>query len=152
MLPWQPIFGFRWAICMIAIAPHCLILGVGFQGQAIRWRHSRDRVSKGHWHGNQFLVAITGFVWTIATRQLVMNDGSLSGQPTKCRHCRYPATKGRYHGNHFYLSTYGVYIGATWRIQLNRPCAAAMRAYIKLLWPLVTIAIFTNTKLLRGIE
>jgi len=31
------------------------------------------------------------------------------------------------------LSIYGVYIGATWRIQLNRPCAAAMRPYIKLL-------------------
>ena len=32
---------------------------------------------------------------------------------------------------------YGVHIGATWRIRLNRPCAAAMRPYVKLLWPLV---------------
>ena len=30
-----------------------------------------------------------------------------------------------------------MHIGATWRIQLNRPCAAAMRPYVKLLWPFV---------------
>ena len=29
------------------------------------------------------------------------------------------------------------HIGATWQIQLNRPSAAAMRSYVKLLWPLV---------------
>jgi len=28
---------------------------------------------------------------------------------------------------------YGVHIGAVWRIRLNRPCAAAMRPYVKLL-------------------
>jgi len=33
----------------------------------------------------------------------------------------------------FWLSIYGVDIGATWRIRLNRPCAAAMRPYGKLL-------------------
>jgi len=27
----------------------------------------------------------------------------------------------------FWFSIYGVHIGATWRIRLNRPCAAAMR-------------------------
>jgi len=37
----------------------------------------------------------------------------------------------------FCRSIYGVYIGATWRIRLNRMCAAAMRLYIKLRWPLV---------------
>ena len=31
----------------------------------------------------------------------------------------------------------GVYIGATWRIRLNRPCATAMQPYVKLLWPFV---------------
>jgi len=31
----------------------------------------------------------------------------------------------------------GVRIGATWRIRSNRPCAAAMRPYIKSLWLLV---------------
>jgi len=42
--------------------------------------------------------------------------------------------KGRCHGNDFfYLSVYGVYIGATWRIRLNRPCAVAMRPYVKVL-------------------
>jgi len=33
---------------------HCLILGAGFRGQAIQWRHSRDRGCKGCCHGNQF--------------------------------------------------------------------------------------------------
>jgi len=31
----------------------------------------------------------------------------------------------------------GVHTGATWRIPLNRPCAAAMWPIVKLLWPLV---------------
>ena len=31
----------------------------------------------------------------------------------------------------------GVHIGATWRIRLKRPFEAAMRPFIKLLWPLV---------------
>jgi len=29
------------------------------------------------------------------------------------------------------------HIGTTWQIQLNRPSAAAMQSYVKLLWPLV---------------
>ena len=45
-------------------------------------------------------IAITGFVRTIATRQLVM-DGGLSGRPTECRYCRYLANEGRCHGNQF---------------------------------------------------
>jgi len=78
-------------------------------------------------------VAITGFVRTIATRQLDMEWG-LSGRPTDFRYCRYPAPEGSCHGNHFFwLSIYGVHIVATWRIQLNRPCAVAMRPYVKLL-------------------
>jgi len=31
----------------------------------------------------------------------------------------------------------GVHTGDTWRMRLKRPCAAAMRPYVKLLWPLV---------------
>jgi len=38
----------------LKLATCSLILGVGFQGQAIWWRHSRDWVSKGRCHGNQF--------------------------------------------------------------------------------------------------
>jgi len=30
---------------------------------------------------------------------------------------------------------YGLYIGDTWRIRLNRPCAAVMQPYVKLLRP-----------------
>ena len=33
----------------------------------------------------------------------------------------------------FLVSIYGVHISATWRLRLNRPCAAAMRPYVKLL-------------------
>ena len=33
----------------------------------------------------------------------------------------------------------GVHIGATWQIRLNDPCAAAMRPYVRLLWPHVVI-------------
>jgi len=33
----------------------------------------------------------------------------------------------------FWLSICGVHIGATWRIRLNRSCAAAMRPHVKLL-------------------
>jgi len=35
----------------------------------------------------------------------------------------------------------GRHIGTTWRIRLNRPSAAAMRSYVKLLWPLVMVAL-----------
>jgi len=49
-------------------------------------------------------IAISGFVWTIATRQLVIGRGfeTLSGRPTKSRYCRYLAPKWRCHGNHFF--------------------------------------------------
>ena len=33
----------------------------------------------------------------------------------------------------------GGHIGETWQIRLNRPCAAAMRPYVKLLWSLAVI-------------
>jgi len=33
------------------------------------------------------------------------------------------------------------HIGVTWRIRLNRPSAAAMRRYVKLLWVLVMVAL-----------
>jgi len=36
-------------------------------------------------------------------------------------------------GTIFWLSVYGVHIGATWRIQLNRLCVAAMLPYVRLL-------------------
>jgi len=33
----------------------------------------------------------------------------------------------------------GGHIGATWRVWLNRPSAAAMWSYVKLLWPLISL-------------
>jgi len=47
------------------------------------------------------------------------------------------------------LSVYGVHIGATWRIWLNRPCAAAMRPYVKLLWPLVSFENYVQLKIVQ---
>jgi len=35
--------------------------------------------------------------------------------------------------NQYVADADGVYIGATWRIRLNRSCAAAMRPYVKLI-------------------
>jgi len=48
-----------------------------------------SRGAEGRCHGNQFCwtkIAITGYVRTIATGQLVM-EGDLSGRPTECRYC-----------------------------------------------------------------
>jgi len=42
-----------------------------------------------------------------------------------------------------------VHIGATWRIRLNRPCAAAMWPCVKLLWPPV-VAIITALPMWRN--
>jgi len=44
-------FGYNFG-CMIATC--CLVLGVGFWGQAVRRKYSRDLMSKGCCHGNQF--------------------------------------------------------------------------------------------------
>ena len=33
----------------------------------------------------------------------------------------------------FWLSIYGVHIGTTWQIRLNRPCVAAIQPYVELL-------------------
>ena len=47
------------------------------------------------------------------------------------------------------MCLHGRHIGATWRIRLNCPSAAAMRPYVKLFWPLVlwspTLAIYNDT-------
>jgi len=92
-------------------------------------------------------IAITSlWSWMIATRQsrqLVIEG--LSGRRTECRYCWYSAHKGRCYGSHFLLSTCGVHIGNTWRIRLNRPCVAAMRPYVKLLWTLVKTSLRYRT-------
>jgi len=82
-------------------------------------------------------IAIIRFVWTIANRELMVVEWGLSGRQTECRHCQYPAPKGRCHDNHVLAFYIWRHIGASWRIRLNRPCAAAMRPYVKLLWPFV---------------
>ena len=112
----------------------CLILGVGFRGQARRWRDSWDQCLRVIAMTTNFgtEIVITGFVWTIVTGELVM-EGGLSGRLKECRYYWHLAPKERCHGNPFWLPIYGVHIGATWRIRLNCPCAAAMRPYVELL-------------------
>ena len=84
--------------------------------------------------GTQF--AITGFVGCnfgcmIPTRCLSLGMG-FRGQAIRWRHRQFRGSKGRFHGHHFL---------AFWRIRLNRPYVAAMRPYVKLLWPFVIIII-----------
>jgi len=77
----------------------------------------------------------------IACDTLFNSRGGFSCQAIRWRHSRFRGSKGRCYGNHCWLSMYGVHIGAAWRIRVNRPCAAAMRPYVKWLWPLVIIII-----------
>jgi len=56
--------GYNFSSVVWQLPTRCLILGVGFRGQAIQWRRSRDRGCKGHCHGNQFWDCIT-CKWTL---------------------------------------------------------------------------------------
>jgi len=115
----------------------CLILGVGFGVNYLIAKIGCLRVvAMATYLGMQF--GITGFVWTIATKRLLM-EGGLSGRTTECIYCRYLHLWEVAMATTFCLSIHGVHIRATWRIWLNRPCVAAMWPYVKLLWPLVVI-------------
>ena len=68
------------------LASPCLILGVGFRGQAIRWRHSRDRGSKGCCHGNLFW-DYTSCTWPVMGDNYMrvrIKDGLFSVNPYVC--------------------------------------------------------------------
>jgi len=80
--------------CMM-VARRCLILGVGFRGQALRWRHSRFRGSKGRYRGNHFSLSI---IWGAHLRHLAnTTEPSICGGDaalcqitfTTCYHSRY---------------------------------------------------------------
>jgi len=66
-----------------------------------------------------------------------------SGRPRTCRRSIYSKWldrgRHRYGGDADWDVLDDVHIGATWWIRLNRPCVAAMRPYVKLLWPLVCL-------------
>jgi len=57
----------------------------------------------------------------------------LSGRPTNADIADTLKLRDVAMANIFCLSIFAVHIGATRRIRLNRPCAAAMRSYVKLL-------------------
>jgi len=85
-------------------------------------------------------IAVTGFLWTIATtdnslwRWFEWSADRLQISIADTLNLRDVAS-----ATIFWLSMYGVHIDAIWRIRLNRPFAAAMRPYVKLLWPHVII-------------
>jgi len=68
-LPWQPLFGFWWAITSVVwqLAARYLILGMGFRGQAIWWSHSRFPGFQARCHGNYFLAF---YIWGTHWRHL----------------------------------------------------------------------------------
>jgi len=100
-----------------------------------------SRGAEGRCHGNQFGTrsAITGFVdykdfgCIMDSDTLLDSRVGFRGQTIRRRHSRFRGSKGVAMATIFWLSIYGVHIGATCRIRLNRPRAAAMCHYVKLL-------------------
>jgi len=72
-------------------------------------------------------IAITGFVWTIATRQLVIEGVWVVSQ----QNADIADTLQLRDVAMATIFVYGVYISATWRIRLNHPCVVAMWPYAK---------------------
>jgi len=95
---------------------------------------SRDHVSEGVWIPNA-----KGQLWGGKGQPIVMYRDLLPWAVQKglnrsrCR-LRYAYGLGWAQGS---IVLDGVHIGATRRTRLNRLCAAAMRPFVKLLWPLV---------------
>ena len=76
------------------------------------------------------------FGCVIASGRIFDSTVGFGDQDILWRHSRFRDSKGRCYFLVFYI--WG-HIGATLRIWLNCPSAAAMRPYVKLLWPLVII-------------
>ena len=91
----------------------------GFSGSCYRVKTADFRVLREVAIATNFgtKIAITGFVWTIATKLEV----GLSGRPTKCIDDTLKLTDIAM-ATILWLSVYGVRIGVIWRIQLNRRC------------------------------
>jgi len=75
--------------------------------------------------------AMTGFVWTTTTRLIVTEGVWVVGQQNADIAGALQLT-GIAKATIFWLFIYGVLIHATWRIRLNRSCAAAIRFYVTL--------------------
>ena len=76
-----------------------------------------------------------GFQWAItcviASDMLFDSRGGLSGSSSPMKTADFEVLRGVAMATIFWLSIYGAHIGATWRIQLNRPCVAAMQPYVE---------------------
>jgi len=94
-----------------------------------RWR---SRCAEGCCHGNQCSLSLGyNFGCIIASDALFDSRVGFQGQAIRWRHSQFRGSKERCQGNQFWD------VGATYWIRLNRPCAAVMRPYVILLWPLV---------------
>ena len=105
----------------------------GFEWSSTECRYCWYPAPNGCCHGNTPFCLSMGYNCgcMIASDTLFDSRGGFSGQAIRWGHSQFRGSKGYCHGNHFWLSIYGVHIGATWRIRLNCPCAAAMRPYAK---------------------
>jgi len=72
----------------------------------------------------------------IANDTLVDSAGGFAGSsyPMNLKTADFEVLRNIAMATIFWLSIYGMHIGATWRIRLNRPCAAAMRPCRQLFW------------------
>jgi len=73
-------------------------------------------------------IVTDGVVWSVRLSVTIVNTAK-SAEPIEMPFGRWARVGPRKHVG----LLDGVHIGATLRIQLNRPCAAAMQPYVKLL-------------------
>ena len=70
-----------------------------------------------------------------------------------CLSCGFGSAEGNTSSTVFarwhHYTQMGGHICATWRIRLNHPSVAAMRSYVKLLWPLVIIILVNRKCILK---
>jgi len=89
----------------------------------VRWRQCTRRHSAVSCAKTAEPIDLPFGLWT-----LVAEESTSSIVFTRWRHCALPCW----------------YTGATWRLRLNRPSAAATRSYVKLLWLLVVVLLLCS--------
>jgi len=96
------------------------------------YRYPARHAAKGRCHGKDVAMATTFWLsMGYNTRCLILGMGfrvKLSGEDIADIEVLRDIAMATFFG-----FLYRVHIGAIWRIQLNRPCAPAMRPYVKLL-------------------
>jgi len=116
-----------------------LVMEWGLSGRLTECRYCRYPAPKGRCHGNHFLASKGyNFGCVIASDSLFDSRGWVFGVKLSDEDIAdFEVLRDVAMATIFWLFIYGLHIGATWRMRLNRACAAAMRPYAKLLWQLV---------------